>query len=320
MADNFLYIPFLNPVKFFEVGKTNLDQYFTKHFDDYEFASRLYDWQVPEDYVQLWQTTDIINLQFESTFDPIVVDLLDSSGNSVTTLPALIGLPNKFYPNVFAFEIALSLADVDTGCYRLQLTAGSGDGQKVYLSNRMYISAAKFAKSTLLIEYYHSRAHDDVMFESGIKFQYRVPGYIGYLKPGRVLEAYKDQKQNPSVLSSRNTRGWPVYFGDQYGLPDDAIDLLNRIWGCDSVSIDGKSFAAIESELEFFEVDGENIEYPKRGVKLQIEEGINRNSSIFAVETDTSKKLAYGIVVEAKVWGDTSNQGSANTVPIITVE
>lgn len=317
MADNFLYIPHLNPVKFYDTERANIDAYFHKHFDNYPFAERLYEWQDPIDYVQLWQTTDIIYLQFESTFDPIIVELIDENGEAVITLPALVGLANQYIAGTYAYEVEMSLATATTGCYKLKITAGTGDDQKTYLSGWQHISETPYEFPTVLLEYSHGRFHEDVLFETGIEFQLRMPGYLGFLKPGRNTEAYRDQKQNPAILSSRTFRTFPAYFGDEFGLPDDEIDRLNRIWGCDNVSIDGKSFAAAESELEFVEADSR---YAKRGVKLQVQEGLNRASSIFAVTTDTGKKLNYGIVVEAKVWGDTSNQGSANTVPINTVE
>jgi hypothetical protein len=319
MADNFFTIPLINPVKFYDVDRANLDKYFTKHFDDYPFDERLYDWHEPDEYVQPWQTTDIIKLQFESTFDPIIVELVDRFGIAQITLPALVGLPNKYYANTFSFEIAMSLASVTTGCYRLKLTAGSaGPSQKVYLSGRQYITATPFTYPTLMMEYWHSRFHEDVIFETGIKFQYRLLGHLGFLSPGRDDEKTKDQRYNPTILSSRSFRKQDVFFGDDFGLPDDVIDLLNRIWGCNNVYIDNKSFAANDGDFEYFDVTHQK--YPRRGVKLTVEEGINRRSAIFSVETDTTKKLVYGIVVEAKVWGDTSNQGSSNTVPIITVE
>jgi len=316
MADNFLYIPFVNPVKFYKTDRANISTFFTKHFDDFMFAERLYGWQLPEDYVQIWQTTDIIKLQFESTFDPIIVELIDSNDVAVITLPALIGLPNVYYPNTYSFEVSMSLAGLTTGCYRLKITAGSGEDQTFYISGYQYISSVQIENS-LLVEYWHSRFHEDVMFETGIKFQHRIFGHFGFLKPGRQEEKYKDQRFNPTTLSSRSFRQFDLIFGDEFGLPDDVIDLLNRIWGCNNVVIDNKSFAAAEGgTFEFQDVQ----DYPKRGIKLLVEEGINRASSLFAVTTDTNKKLQYGIAVEAKVWGDTSNQGSANTVPIITVE
>ncbi|MBK7885464.1 MAG: hypothetical protein IPJ81_17990 [Chitinophagaceae bacterium] len=318
MADNFLYIPFINPIKFFDVSQENLPKYFTKHFDEWKFRERLYFWQQREDYVQIWQTTDIINLQFESTFNPIIVKLLDKNGIAIKTLPALIGLPNKFFPNTFSFEVSMNLGEaVPSGCYRLKIEAGNpGPTQKILLSDWQYISSTPI-KNSLCLEYTNSRYHEDVIFETGIQFQFRVHGNFGFLEPGRKDEQYRDQRYNPAILSSRTFRQFPVHFGDQFGLPDDIIDLLNRIWSCDNVMIDNKFFGIADGgKFEFIEVD----KYPKRGVKLMVEEGINRNSSVFKVISDPNKKLMYAIMVDKKVFGDVGTQNSNDTVPIITVE
>lgn len=315
--DNQLNIPFLNPVKFYDVDRASLDKYFTKHFDDWMYPERLYDWQSPETYYQIWQVDDIINLQFTSTFDPLIVDVLDSDGNVVLTFPALIGLPNIFYPNTYSFEVSISLASLTTGCYTLKITAGTGLTQRFFISNKMYVSETPIQNS-ICLEYYNSRFLGDVMFESGIKFQFRVHGNIGFLEPGRKDELYKDERYNPAVLNSKIFRQWPVSFGDEFGLPDDIIDLINRIFSCSNVSIDNKPFGITEGgKIEFIEIGNE---YPKRGLKLIVEEGLNRYSTIYAINVDTTKKLLTSIMVDNKAFGDTGNQGSSNTVPVLYVE
>lgn len=319
MADNFLYIPYINPIKFIDSAYAPAAPYNSKHFDDYLFAQRLYEWQTPADFKQVWQKTDIIRLQFESTFDPIVVDILDSDGNAAITQIALIGLPNKFLANTYSFEVELSLATLATGCYKIQITAGSaGPTQKTYISGWQYVYDGVI-DNTMLIEYYHNRYHEDVMFETGIEFQFRVHGKFGFMNPASSQERYKDQQYNPSILSSKNFRQWPVHFGDEFGLPDDIIDLLNRIWTCRSIFIDGKAFGAVDGKFELSDGGTDGV-YPKRSVKLEVEEGINRRSKVFAQDTDTTKKLVTSIIVDAKVFGDLSNQGSSNAVPVINIE
>jgi hypothetical protein len=314
---NQFYIPFINPVKFYDVGATFLNKYHTKHLDDAKFEDRLLPWQSDEVYEQIWQTDDIIYLQFESTFSPIVVELIDELGASIITLPALIGLPNKFIPGLFSFEVGLSLGGVTTGCYKIKITAGiSGPNLKTFISGEQYISSTPLQNS-LLIEYYNSRYHQDIIFETGIKFQFRCFGYLGFMDPGRSDVMYRDEKYNPSLLNSHIIRQWPVFFGNERGLPDETIDLVNRIWSCDNVKIDNKNFSIADgSKLEFTT----ESDYPMRGLKLTVEEGINRNSKIFDVTIDPNKKLVTSIIVEAKVFGDLSNQGSLNTVPVYNIE
>jgi hypothetical protein len=55
-------------------------------------------------------------------------------------------------------------------------------------------------------------------------------------------------------------------------------------------------------------------------VKLVVEEGINRYSKIVALNVDTTKKIMANIIVDAKVFGDVSNQGSSNAVPVKNIE
>lgn len=328
MANNFIYIPELNPVPFFEVTRSNLPAYFTKHFESYPFKERLYFWQQQDDFIQVWQTTDIIYLQFESSFDPIIVNILDSGGNVLQAFPALIGLPNKFIPGTFSFEVSISLAGFQTDCYYLQLILGTGAQERILISNRQYVSAVQL-ENTLLLQYWHSRFHKDVIFETGIQFQLRVTGLFGFLDKVRKDEAYRDEKYNPTLLSSRSSKQWPVYFGipgqgilakrDFYGLTDDMINLIDEIWSCDNVLIDGKPFGIADgSKLEYTTADSDG-NYAKRGLKVMVEAGINRNSRLFALNTDTTKKLITSIIVDASVFGDTSNQGSSNTVPVYNI-
>ena len=151
MAANSIYFPFINPVKFYEADAVNLEKYQTAHFDDHLFSNRILPWQSQEGYEQIWQDTDIIKLQFESTFDPIIVSLIDENLNTVIQLPALVGLPNKFLANTFSFEIAMSLAGIQTGCYQLKVTAGSGLTQKIFISGSQFISSEPIFNSLCLL-------------------------------------------------------------------------------------------------------------------------------------------------------------------------
>lgn len=319
MADNKLWIPELNPVIFFDTTRANLPKFYTKHFVDFPFRERGHRWQQRADYQQIWQTTDIIYLQFESSFDPINVYLLDKYGNRVIELPALIGLPNKFIPNTYAFEIAMALSGVQTGCYRLMVTGGAeGPLQKILISDCMYIYDGIFEDS-ILIEYWHSFFRKDVMFESGIKFQYRIFGHIDYdnLEKTRKDEPYRDQMNSPFLVSSQSSKQWPIYFGGDDGIPTDHFNLLDEIWGCHFVNVDSKSFAMAEgSKFEFAKVD----KYRKFGTKLMIEPGINMNSRVFEVDNDPTKKLILHAMVDGKAFGDTANQGSNNAVPWINFQ
>jgi hypothetical protein len=318
MPDNQIFFPKANPLIFYKVGRANLQKYFTKHFDEWMFEERLYDWQAALDYSQVWQVEDIVPLQFESTMDPIIVKLMDSRGNIVIELPALIGLPNIFLPGTFSFEIAMSLASVPTGCYYFQIEAGAGDDKVYYVTGNQYISVEPI-RNSILFEYWHSeKFHQDIVWATGIKLQYRTMGHFGWRDFARDDEAYRNQRYAPTLISSKTAEQAELYCGDEYGIPDDHYGIINRIWSCNNVLIDGKPFGlAPGSKVEPIIIDSE---YQKRGFKYTIEDGLNRNSRVYSQTQDSNKKLITTIIVAAKVFGDTGNQGSSNTVPNYRIE
>jgi hypothetical protein len=317
--DNIIYTPELNPVVFYRNDRAVTDEFQTPHFEEFTFGERGKDWLQVGAFKQIWQTDDIIKLQFSSTFDPIIITLLNSDDVPVITLPALIGLPNIYYPNAFSFEVAMSLAGLLTGCYRLQRTLGSaGPTQVIEYSDWMYIADEPIT-DTIFIQYKHSRFYKDVIFETGIEFGLRVPAWIDYDRQGRKTkqELYRDERYNQTILNSHSAKNTPVYFGDEFGLPADITNIIELALECDSVKLDNKLMCVADgANIEYIDFEGQRF----RGLHCIMEPGINRSSRITGVDIDTTKKLSYGIMVDKKVFGDTSNQGSGNTVPVLTVE
>jgi len=317
--DNTIYTPELNPIVFYREDRATTDVFQTPHFEDFPFGERGKAWLQAGAFKQLWQTDDIINLQFASTFDPIIITLLNTDGVAVITLPALIGLPNIYYPNAYSFEVAMSLAGLTAGCYRLKRTLGSaGPSQVIEYSDWMFISDEPI-EDTILLQYKHSRFYKDVIFETGIEFGLRVPAWIDYDRQGRKSnqEIYRDERYNQTILNSNSSKNYPVYFGDEFGLPTDLINIIELALECDSVKLDNKLMCIAEgANVEYNDLEGQRF----RGLNCVMEPGLNRSSRITSVDIDTTKKLNYGIMVDKKVFGDTSNQGSGNTVPVLTVE
>lgn len=312
--DNFLYIPSLNPITFYKPNLVQPAAYQTKQFDDYVFADRGQFWQQSSDYQRIWQTTDIIALQFESSFDPITIELLDQYNQTVIVLSALVGLPNKYIPNTFAFEVKMSLAGLATGCYQLRGTFGAGAGQLVMVSDFMYISAVPIP-NTILINYYNTKYFKDIIFETGIQFQMRVQGFIDDDNSIRATkqEVYRNQEYSNAVLSSKSTRNVPVHFGDFYGLPTEDTDLIEQIFECNTVTLNGKLYGLADgAKAEYTSTEN----YRLRGLKMTLEPNLNRNSRVYAVNVDTNKQLSAVIMVDTQAFGNTRQQGSDNTLPV----
>lgn len=314
MANNFIYIPKINPVKFLSEALAVNPKYHTRHLEQAFFSDRILPWQQRETFLQRWQTTDIINLQFSSAFDPIVVQLTNTDDVVVASAVMVRKVPSRNNPGFFCYEASLSLAGIATGCYRLRLLLGaSGPMQGYARSDWFGVSDAPLA-NTILLEYSHNRHHEDVMFETGIIFQYRTGGHLDRYLPGSSQNVYTDQLENPTLLSSRPFNQFEVFFNDEFGTTDDQIDLLNRIWTCKSVSIDGKYFTAVDGgKMEFVETELQ----PKRGVKMKVQESLNRPSNIIGVDIDPTKKILATVNVDAATFGDLSGSGAFNNVPVI---
>ena len=309
--DSFLYIPALNPIQFYNEDLIQPMAYQTKQFDDYNYDNRVQPWQNLTQFNRVWQTTDIISLQFEASFDPIKIELLNQFGQTIILLTAITKLPNKYIANMYAFEVNMSLAGLQTGCYRLRATFGSGDGKLTMYSPKQYISSDPL-DNTILINYYNSRYFKDVIFETGIQFTVRVNGFFDDDKSTRAVkqEQYRNQSYSNRILSSKSARNVPVYFK---WLSSDLSDLIEQIFECNNITLDGKLYGLAEnSKIEYIEAD----KFRLRGMKLMLEPNLNRNSKIYALNANTNLPLFVTTIVDAKVFGDTSNQGSNNTVPI----
>ena len=84
--------------------------YQTPHIEQFPHSERGKPWLQGDVYQQPWQTTDIIPLQFSSTFDPIVIYLVNEEGFVIRSWVGLNKLPNRDFPGLYVFEFALSLA------------------------------------------------------------------------------------------------------------------------------------------------------------------------------------------------------------------
>lgn len=315
--DNYLYSPKLNPLIFYREDRAVTNTYQTPNIDLFPHGERGKAWLQGDEYCQVWQTTDIIYLQFSSTFDPIVIELLNESNQVIDSFVGLNVIPNRDFPGLYVYEFAISLSGLTTGCYRFRRKLGSGDGQVIEYTACQHISADPIP-DTLLIKYKHSSFFKDVMFETGIEFWFRVHGWIDSdkTKKERKAEGYRNQKFTSVKTSAKSTDSVPIHFGNELGLPVEHTLLIEDISELDTVTYDDVAYTLpADKEFEYNEEEG----YRLRCMKGMFEPGLTRNSRITKVNSDTTKKLMYGIVVDQAAISDTTGQGNNNLVPIFNV-
>jgi hypothetical protein len=310
---NQMFIPLLNPVRFYEVNPSQAGQYNTKQFDDYWQREQLRNFETPVHYKQKWQTNDSFPLQYESNFASINLKVIDCEQNIIINQNAVQVRANKYIPGFFVYENTVSWASVPPGTYYLLLTLG---GTTKMISEP--IELAEVWPNTSLFEYYNSAFHGDILFETGIVLKFRCESFLTRLDPGNERTAYRDQKMNPTILKSVPYRGWKLQIGYPTGVPDWVIDLQNWIWSCDNVTVDGKSFAVADN-ASFEEIEYDKV-YPFRSWTLNVQEGFNRYSKIVNPELDTNKKIVVGGMIDSTLFGDTSENAGSNLVPINNIE
>lgn len=309
---NEIYIPFLCPIRFYEVDAEQQGQYLTKHFDNDWTSEQLKSFETPVFYKQKWQTNDSTFLQFESNFASINVKVIDCEQNTIIDQNATQVRANKYLSGYYVYENTISWASVDPGTYYILLTLG---GTTQMISEP--IALADEWPNTILFEYDNSTFHGDVVFETGITFGFRCEAAIRRLDPGNERTAYRDQKMNPTILKSVPFRGWRLEIGYPSGVPDWVMDLMNWIWSCDNVTCDGKSFAVADG-ANFEEIEHDTV-YPFRSWTLNIQEGINRYSKIVNPIVDPNKKLIVSGMIDSTLFGDTSENAGSNLVPVIDI-
>jgi len=314
MADNILYIPNLVPDSFVEKSPTELPQYLSKVLGDYRYWETIQPWDSHIPYFKKRQKSDTDWFQFESNFDPIGVNLLNCDGEVVIGLNLVNKRSNPYLPGYFVYEAGISYATVPEGYYVLQVEPAT-PGTSTLIGEPIHVKEKH--EGTLLFEYRNSRFHEDVLFETGITFSFRVEGSLGKLLPGSKDQLYEDQKLNQTVLSSKPYNTWPLVIGGTYGVPDWVVEKLNYIFSCDEVRIDGKYYAKeSDAKLEF----NEEEQYPMRGVKITLREEIKRSSRAFSPTLDTNKRLIVVHNINSQAFGDLSNNAGNNIVVITDLE
>lgn len=300
------------PLHFVELNPADAPKYRSKRIDNYLFAQTIRKWNQKVIYRQKWQTTDVIYLQFESNFDPIDVNLINCAGITVETIAAIQKRVNKYEPGLYVYEVAISLAAIPPGVYNLS----------VELPDRVLISEPQDIRdvweNTLLLSYRNSKYHEDVIWETGIKCEFRIEGREGFLAMGSEDTLYSNQKMNPKVLSSKTFENYPYTFGGTKGMPDWAARTVFKIFSCDEVTIDGVYFSRNnDSKWSYKETE----RYQMRTMTTTLQEGLNRSSIIINPTVDPNKKLLYVYNIKSgKLYGDVSSDAAQTVIRPIASE
>lgn len=263
-----LVIPSINPIKFVPLSPVSLPQYLSKQYHLYRFEERIFPWQQKIHYCQKYQHSDTVSLQFNSDLGAITVDVIDENGVTFLTYAAVQASEDIRNVGFFAYEVTINWGDVTDGLFYVKV---SGAGI-TFISEPIVIK--DIHENTLYLEYRNSRFHENVIFETGITFRFRVEAVLGFLNPFSSDQFFNDQRFNSIVLSSKTYRNFPLHIGGSFGVPDWVIDRINMIFSCNSVKIDGTSYSKV-SDAKYAFTEQEN--YPMRGMSFEVREVVDAN-------------------------------------------
>ncbi|MBO9151931.1 hypothetical protein ACFOTA_06920 [Chitinophaga sp. GCM10012297] len=278
------------PVKFYRVSPPVDQRYNTVYWDQDWFKNTIRDFQDRATYFQKWQRTDNMPLQLEANYDPISIDLIRCDGSLVASLPfekvptAIVGQPYSTY------ELTISWADYPDGYYYLLLKGGFGETVQLMVSEGIDLRLKH--PDTVLLEYSNSFNKGGIVWDTGIKMNFRVEGIVSYDQPGSEDVLYIDQPHNVVPLSSTPFDLYSFAIGSPFGVPVWVIDKLNQLFSFDTVTIDGRGFAKAEgAKFEKTEVPN----YPMYGWTIQLSPTRNLDFEEYDDEFDDEIVVAYNI-------------------------
>lgn len=311
---NQLELPLLNNFVWVPVNPNQPAKYNTKFAEDWNFEETIYDWQEKTTRYMPVRAGDVYPQQFTANFAPILIEIVDCLGNVWFSANASQVRANKYVPGSFLYQVILDTTALPRGLYKGLLTPG-GSLADQWKTNWFYVDAEQ--PHTVLWEYYNNRFHGDVVFETGIKFAMRLPGFFEEKAPGSIDTLYSDQILNQTQLSSRPYELMTHYIGDGGGVPYSWIVKANWAFSCSNVKIDGKLWAKSDGA----KWNPFNQEFSRvQGYSIDMRPGINRASRIINPTIDTTKKITLVSYIEGSVFGSIDNSGGTIVTPIINVE
>lgn len=311
-----LYIPILNGLQFVDEFPTqDTDIYATRHIDDFYYSDQIYQHQDKIPYLQVWVADDIIPLQFESSFNPINLDLYDQYGRIITgkSVVATLIRSNKYIPGTAIYEARLSLSGLGRGPYRYKATPGGNIAKR---QKSEWFTILPNPLGTIRLDYFNDTYHEDVVFETGIKFSIRFKGYIEYMAPGNKIVTFEDQRLNQTIKSGKRFRNLTLYVGDGGGVPPWQIDKINSAFTCNNVSTDGKLLAFNDGKWNEEGDKGSPLKEYNTGLR----EVLTRPSKVVVGTGDPNKRIVLLNVVGGRLFGDIGQNTGENVIKILSQE
>lgn len=293
----FLNIPFINPVKFVPNSATP-----GKHFDQDWAYNQIKSFESKIRYYQKWQVGDTTVIQLESSILPEdlkVYDCTKTLKKSIEFVKVADG--DDLGINVYEAEVNMDDLPVNKDYYfYIKATYGPALFEAISEPIRLQTSWP----GTMQFKYRNSFNDFGVAFSTGVEFSFRCEAGIMDFQPENESADYIDQIHNVEVLSGTPYRTFKLYIGDEKGVAPWVLDLLNRVFVCDHVEIEG---------LEYSKNTGAKWEvnrvkpWPLFGGALEIVATKNMSGLQFMSDEDISDGLVVAYDIDTNFFGQVAD-------------
>ena len=280
---NYTSIPFLSPVKFYKNTPTP-----GVHLDDDFACQQIKGWQMQYHYQQKWKFGDSTKIQITSTIAPSSMKVYDNLGMITGTsfVWTLVGSGGSLGVNLY--ECMINLDARSAGFYHLYFECTLLSYSAKFVSEKIHLSASH--PNTMVFNYKNSVNNFGVYFSTGIDFNFRCEAGVMEYQPESEGKDYIDMIHDVKILSSVPYDTFKLWIGEAPGVPNYVIKILNYIFACDYVSIEGMQFTKpVGEKWEATRVKG----FPQTGWATTIIPSVNTSSLQY---NDLSGGLTPGIV------------------------
>lgn len=238
----------LNTLRFIDTSNLN------SGFDGNYYRNQLLDFQTGKCYAQKLQKSDTLTLQLivDSSTEPDTPPDLEFYNQFDALYLAIPWQLNPIViagnPNLKVYEIIYSLAGFASGNYVAQFDVFTTE----------VLSIEDEQPYTTLLKYKNKENNYDVVFDTGIEFQFRIESWVEYETTENERAVYADQVHNLTQLSSVAFRKHNFYVGFEIGVPNWVFDKIVHIQQCDQVSYDGIYYQVPAEEQFEYEKNNDN--------------------------------------------------------------
>lgn len=298
-----------------------------KHFDDDWLYNRLLNYETKVNYFQKWQKDDVIPIQALSTFSTVVFKIYNLSGSVAESFNATLicqGPANAYG----VYHANIELDSLSEGIYFIIAESTMLASTFRYISEPISVKTKHIGTS--VFKYSNTFNDFGIVFTATDlsnnlyqpTFLFRCEAAIKDFLPQRVRSSYQDQILNVTTLSATPYRQFKLFIGNEKGVAPWVLDLLNRIFCCDTVLIDHQG-AGVYKQYET--PDGAKWEtnlvngYPLMGGDIDLVEAKNQSSL-----QQSSDVLNVGdqnaVYLIDNTGGETGDSDTDNIIEVQTTE